>query len=539
MENSATHKSRPLAKKIIDNTAFNALGKFWGIILGIFLTPYIIHSIGVERYGVWAVVGSVTGYFGLLDFGIGTSYVKYIAEFYTKRDYENINRVVNSGLLFYLIFTCFLVAAAYLFFPTILLLLKIPEEFRAETVFVFWTGLLTFCISNAASVFAAVQNGLQRMAVYNKISVAVSIPTTCAIILVLRYGYGLRGLIMVNACAMLLGGIANWFFAYRLLPELEISPRYLSAKTFSLLFNYGSKLQIARVCSAISMQIDKILLTRYLDLGSVTLFQLGASIIEQTKSLPLLLMNALLPAFSELDARGDREKLVEVYIRGTKYIALVTIPLFILLAISADSIILAWMGPGYGRSALIIRILSIGWGIAVISGVRATVLQAIGKPGIEMQTGLVAGVLNIPLSWIFLKELGFPGVAVGTSLALTASAIYGFERLNRELKIKTGFYIMTYIPQLTLMCAVSGLAVFGLAEVAWKYIPENRATALLACLSEGLTFSALYLLSAAMLKPLDKRDISFLAYGIPDKLKWAVKYFTREHKDEFEDNRGI
>ena len=95
---------RSLTQVVITNTAFNILGKSWGIIIALFLTPYTISCIGVERYGVWALVSVVTSYFGLLDLGIGSSYVKYIAEYHTKRDCLQINRIVNSGLAFYGVF---------------------------------------------------------------------------------------------------------------------------------------------------------------------------------------------------------------------------------------------------------------------------------------------------------------------------------------------------------------------------------------------------------------------------------------------------
>ena len=68
-----------LSQKIIRNTIFNIIGRGWGILIALFLTPYIISHIGVERYGMWAIIGAVTGYFGLFDFGIGTSFVKYIS----------------------------------------------------------------------------------------------------------------------------------------------------------------------------------------------------------------------------------------------------------------------------------------------------------------------------------------------------------------------------------------------------------------------------------------------------------------------------
>jgi len=518
---------RSLTQVVITNTAFNILGKSWGIIIALFLTPYTISCIGVERYGVWALVSVVTSYFGLLDLGIGSSYVKYIAEYHTKRDCLQINRIVNSGLAFYGVFMAVVLALAYFFMPQILAILKIPPALSQEVTFVFWVGIFTFCVSNAASSFVAVQSGLQRMDIYNKVSLAVSIPYALGTVLALEMGYGLRGLIVVSAITMVLAGAANAIAAFRLLPELELSPKYYSWHTFKTLFSYGSKLQIARVSSTVSMQIDKILLTYYLTLGMVTMFQLASAIIEQAKAIPLLFLGALIPAFAELDARQEHGKITDNYIRGTKYVTLLSFPLFSMLIVSAGPLLLAWMGKGYGQAAILVRILAVGWALAVISGVRSAVLQAINRPGIEMRAGLIAAVFNIPLSIILIKTFGFSGAALGTTIALAASGWYGFERLNRELKVDRTFYTRAWLPQLTGICLAAGAAAFGVGLLLGGVTPENRFGGLAVLATQCVVFCAIYIALLAKAKPLDEWDCQRIMQCLPKIMAGLVGRFCR------------
>ena len=88
-------------RKIIRNTLYNSTARVLAIVIALILTPYIIHHIGGERYGIWAIIGMVTGYFGLLDLGVETAFVKYISEYHAKKEYQCINRVVNTGIIFY------------------------------------------------------------------------------------------------------------------------------------------------------------------------------------------------------------------------------------------------------------------------------------------------------------------------------------------------------------------------------------------------------------------------------------------------------
>jgi O-antigen/teichoic acid export membrane protein len=46
----------------------------------VFVTPLIIERIGLESYGIWALVLATVGLLGLMDFGLATSAVKFVAE---------------------------------------------------------------------------------------------------------------------------------------------------------------------------------------------------------------------------------------------------------------------------------------------------------------------------------------------------------------------------------------------------------------------------------------------------------------------------
>ena len=92
-----------IAKKVIKNTFYNIAGQIFGLAISFVLIPYIVDKIGIERFGVWALIGVVTGYFGLLDFGIKSSFVKFISEFYALKDMKKINQSLSTSLIFYLI----------------------------------------------------------------------------------------------------------------------------------------------------------------------------------------------------------------------------------------------------------------------------------------------------------------------------------------------------------------------------------------------------------------------------------------------------
>jgi O-antigen/teichoic acid export membrane protein len=71
------------------------------IIVGIFLSPFILHRLGNTVYGAWVLVFSVTGYYGLFDLGIRSSIVRYVSTYSAQNDIAGLSALINTSLAGY------------------------------------------------------------------------------------------------------------------------------------------------------------------------------------------------------------------------------------------------------------------------------------------------------------------------------------------------------------------------------------------------------------------------------------------------------
>ena len=504
--------TEPISQKIIRNTIFNTIGRFWGILVALFLTPYIIGHIGVDRFGIWAIVGVLTGYFGLLDFGIGTSFVKYISEFYAKEDYEKINQVVNTGFIFYAILAVFIIILGFFIINPLLNFFNIPSNLYGEASFVFLLGIVLFSISNALSVFRAIQTGLQRMDITNKVAIAVSIPNIAGAIFFLERGYGLPGLMVNNAIILAISSITSIIIAFKILPELRFNPfLFISRKMLKKLFGFGYKLQFAKVADIITFQTDRLLIAYFLNIGLVGFYQLGSSITQKMRQVPLLLVSAMLPAASEMDAKQEKRKLQELYIKGSKYLIFVSFPLVFFVIVSAHLIMLIWMGSGYQKSAWIIQLLAIGYLVNLIGGGGVSVAAAIAKPEFQMRAALITAISNIILSITLIIVIGFIGVAIATTVSLIIGPIYFFMKLHSHLQILLKNFIREVVLMPLIASFLSALLIHGVnSGIMSANLPSNRLTNLCIFASGGILFLGIYLAVILRSKYLDECDLDLL-----------------------------
>ena len=88
-------------RQILKNVGSSWFALGVNVLVGIFLSPYILHRLGDEAFGLWILIFSITGYYGLFDFGIRSSIVRYIAKYSATDEHDELNRLVNTAMFSY------------------------------------------------------------------------------------------------------------------------------------------------------------------------------------------------------------------------------------------------------------------------------------------------------------------------------------------------------------------------------------------------------------------------------------------------------
>ncbi len=47
--------------------------------VGFLLTPYVLHRLGDEAFGVWVLITNLVGYYGLVDAGVRSAILRYVS----------------------------------------------------------------------------------------------------------------------------------------------------------------------------------------------------------------------------------------------------------------------------------------------------------------------------------------------------------------------------------------------------------------------------------------------------------------------------
>ena len=124
----------------------------------------------------------------------------------------------------------------------------------------------------------------------------------------------------------------------------------------------------------------------------------------------------VVPTASRYAAAGDRRRLRELALSGTRYTLALVVPLCVTLMALAEPILEVWLGKRYGDGAAALAILVSYW--LLYGGLVVTPGFLVGA-GRAPQVGKVfacAAGLNLALALVLTPELGLEGPALATAI---------------------------------------------------------------------------------------------------------------------------
>ena len=392
--------------------------------VGFLLTPFIVHTLGVGQYGLWSVIGSLAGYLGLLDFGLGGAFVKFITEYVEQERHDAARQVVSFGMLFYAAFGLALAIPIVLLAPALVHLFKMPASQMPAAAHVFQALFVLLALSLVVGLPGAAVVSMQRMDLASRNNVLGYVAYVIATVVLLRRGYGIAGVIAAGYVQLIVTAGLQYVTARRLFGPLFHNPLRFERAVIGRLFAFGGWTQLTSLLTIVSLDVGRFVAAGTVGVVSVTYYELGSKLAFFSKSMPSYFLDAIMPAAAAADAHGDGAALDRMYRLGTLYAMFATFGIGGFLVGASDPVMRVWMGQTYPYVALVIFGLTIGYCASSLTGVGTTVFRAAGIPKYEAYFTAISAAANLIATVLLAPRIGLTGVVAGTAVGWIAGSVY-------------------------------------------------------------------------------------------------------------------
>ncbi|HEY4842764.1 MAG TPA: oligosaccharide flippase family protein [Terriglobales bacterium] len=429
-------------RQLVTNVGSSWFSLGFDVLVGLFLSPFLLHWLGDTAFGIWVLIFSITGYYGLFDLGIRSSVVRYVSKFTATDDVEDLAKLINTSLFTYsCIGVLSLLVTVFLSFY-VDHIFKIPPEFHATARWLLLMVGASVGIGFPLGVVGGYLDGLQRFYVNNWANIAGDVARLVLIVLAVRHGRGLLTIAAITVLLPILLYVIRGIIAYRILP-VPFGFKYVDRATFRTMANYSGVTLIIMIATQLKFKTDNLVIGTMISAAAVTYFSIGARIVSYAQQMVMALAQNFLPLASQSEATGNMNRLRKVFLAGNRVCAFTAFPITVTLLILGKSVIEVWVGKRYvATSYSVLVILIIPATLMWAQAASGRVLFGISKHRTWAFVTLGEGIANLVLSIVLVRFYGIVGDAWGTAIPLTCSMLFFMpQHLCKKLDIRLRTFI--------------------------------------------------------------------------------------------------
>lgn len=400
--------------------AIQLIGGILNSLVLLALTPFLVRTLGLDRYGVLLLILGFALYAGLAEFGLGMATACYVSK---ANDQAERTRILGASLL---VSAPLAVIAGTLFsclsLPTLGVKFGLHGSSVAElenarmALFLFGTSIVV------CSVFNGLLYGLQRfvaMNLINTLSSALFIlgPTVCAIlfgnqiwrlVLTIALGQWIIILVYVGLC-----------FRGKLYPTF----RNVDSKLLKALLMYGAWSTFGGLLHRMTNSIDRPFIAGLVGTAAIPIFAVPQSIISRSNVIVGALAGAVIPRFAKTEGTSAHSRLLDACYRSTCALG----PVYVIAILALHPFLDIWLGSNFAKSALNTAVvLAVASWVDAIGTVPYAALLATDSIRKEGKLAAVILIPNAGALWFSLLTFGVLGAAV---VAAARSVAYLIGRI--------------------------------------------------------------------------------------------------------------
>lgn len=450
----------PKLRQIVRGISLNWVALATSLVVGFFLSPFVVHQLGNIAYGIWTLVVSLISYMGLLDLGLRGAVTRFVSREHTQGKHAEASRAVSAAFWIRLWIGLAAVALSLVLSGVAPAIFRIPAEMIAAARWAIVVTAISFAMTLVCGVFGGVLAALHRFDQLSGVSVLQTVVRAAGVVLVLKSGYGIVALALWELAAVVMANLALTALCFRAYPDLRISLRRPDTDILRSLWAYSIYVFLINMCIQVIYYTDNLVVGAFISAEAVTFFAIGGTLIEYLRQLVASLTMTFTPLASNFEAEGQHDRLRQLLIHGTRAAMFVALPIELALFFRGPTFIGLWMGEQYASaSGQVLQVLLLAQAFAIANYTSGGIAYGMEKHRPVALWAMGEAVANLVLSILLVRQMGLIGVAWGTVIpSLITSLLLWPRYVTRILEMSLGQYLWQSWGRPTLAAVPFGVA---------------------------------------------------------------------------------
>jgi len=384
----------------------------------------LIDTLGVQQYAAFVLLSSLTGWYLLVDMGVGISLQNYISESIARnKPYNDLIAVAVMMSMFLLVLTAVLLylASPYLA-PVFLKQFTFMSEFeKARNFFVVGVLFIGACMGGIAyKIWYSEHKGY----------LSNILPAVCSLT-------GLLGIMMLKESAIqdrFYVTLIVYFVPSALIPmiilviRLNTSLREAIGHKFEIsvkIFKRAVQFWLFSILGATIAQVDYIIMSQYVDSKEIVTYSIATKVFGLAFFVYGSVLSALWPVFAK-EITNNNWQIIKDYLHKYTVLGLIFMFICTLFLVWLMPTAVSILAPGSGIVVPTLFVILLGGYqmIRVWTDILATVLMSMSNLRVFWVYVPVQALINVALQVMLAPVLGIYGILVGLIVSFVLTAVW-------------------------------------------------------------------------------------------------------------------
>lgn len=401
------------------NTFTNYLRTVLRLLSGLVLFRLTYQLLPKEQFGFYSLLWSMFGYTILLDFGLGFTAQKAVAEGTASGRIRELNHLICTIFWSFAFLGAVLLAGFSVMQPWFLEWTKVSAENRAALGLGYTIFFSAMACAFPLGIFPEMLRGLQRIDLANWVTIVSLVVNLAMMTWALLAHWAFPMIVLISVLTTVAPNLVALLLVFQRIPGFSLHPKHFRFTAVQGVLSFSIVAYLITFTNLIMARTDQAVISFGIGVSFVAVYQAGYKAAEMFGLFSVQMQDALSPAAAQLNITKDEAGLRELLVKSTQLTIFLTTPLYGICAVYLEPLIKILTGlksvdPAtfwVGQSLLFATFSSL-----LTNGCSKRILMMCGWERKLLKISLVDAGINLVVSIVLVKKYGVLGVALGTMI---------------------------------------------------------------------------------------------------------------------------
>lgn len=452
------------------------------MVIGLFLSSFLLRSLGDTEYGLYQTVSSFATYLVLLEFGTGTVMSRNIAVAKNKNDEEYLRKSISTVWIVNVVLAIIIVLVSVLFYFNIGNIyhktMNAEQVVYAKKILIWIVGYLicSFFLQTLDGLLL----GMENYKLGQIINISRLLLRSISLVIILSFHKFAIVIAVVDFSVSLLMLIITFLYCknkYR----LSFGVKNFSKEVFIQSLPLCTALVIQSLVNQANSNVDKFIIGMQISMEAVAIYSVAQYVYSIFSSVTTIPISMYLPQVAkDIGDDYNGKRITETLISPARLISLIGGAILFGFIACGKQFITIMYGANKIEAWIYAIIIMVPMLLNMITGPVINVLDVLNKRQFRSYVLLFTTALNIFMTVVFIKRWGIIGAVIATAIATILGQItimnmfyvtklrINIMRLYKEstkgiivfesVGAIAGYYLGSLVPNVYLSFIVSGVS---------------------------------------------------------------------------------